>query len=92
MVILLVFLGLLENCRTWQVTICFSLLFADINVLTFQEHGHNLWNNLDELLELMIASLSSCHFAANRQRLDCLYILIVSMSKVCDVFSMGCTY
>ncbi|CAL9039285.1 unnamed protein product [Musa banksii] len=49
--------------------------------IILKEHGHNLWNNLDELLELMIASLSSCHFAANRQRLDCLYILIVSMSK-----------
>ncbi|URE31142.1 NUC173 domain [Musa troglodytarum] len=49
--------------------------------IILKEHGHNLWNNLDELLELMIASLSSCHFAANRHRLDCLYILIVYMSK-----------
>ncbi|KAJ8491333.1 hypothetical protein OPV22_013054 [Ensete ventricosum] len=49
--------------------------------IMLKEHGHNLWNNLDELLELMIASLSSCHFAANRHRLDCLYILIVYMSK-----------
>nr|GME01317.1 RRP12-like protein [Ipomoea batatas] len=36
---------------------------------------------LDELLNLMIEVLPSCHFSAKRHRLDCLYFLIVHISK-----------
>ncbi|WOL06526.1 hypothetical protein Cni_G15260 [Canna indica] len=49
-----------------------------------RERNHILSNSLDEILELMIASLSSCHFAAKRHRLECLYILIVYIAK--DLF------
>lgn len=38
--------------------------------------------NLDESLQLMIEVLPSCHFSAKRHRLDCLYFLIVHVSKV----------
>ncbi|GAB4838105.1 hypothetical protein Ancab_027636 [Ancistrocladus abbreviatus] len=36
---------------------------------------------LEELLKLMIEVLPSCHFSAKRHRLDCLYYLIVHISK-----------
>ncbi|XP_071911266.1 uncharacterized protein [Coffea arabica] len=36
---------------------------------------------LEELLNLMIEVLPYCHFSAKRHRLDCLYFLIVHMSK-----------
>ncbi|CAN1843511.1 RRP12-like protein [Linum perenne] len=38
-------------------------------------------SSLDELQELMIKLLPSCHFSAKRHRLDCLYFLIVNVSK-----------
>ncbi|PON84609.1 Coatomer beta subunit [Trema orientale] len=41
-----------------------------------------LSSKLDELLQLMIEVLPSCHFSAKRHRLDCLYFLIVYVSKV----------
>ncbi|KAF8401126.1 hypothetical protein HHK36_014430 [Tetracentron sinense] len=40
-----------------------------------------LSTKLDDLLELMIEVLPSCHFSAKRYRLDCLYFLIVHVSK-----------
>ncbi|KAG6501722.1 RRP12-like protein [Zingiber officinale] len=49
-----------------------------------KERYHILSDNLDEVLQLMIVSLPCCHFAAKRHRLDCLYILIVHISK--DLF------
>ncbi|CAL9057574.1 unnamed protein product [Musa banksii] len=52
--------------------------------IILKERGHILSNNLEELLELMIASLPFCHFAAKRHRLDCLYTLIIYISK--DLF------
>ncbi|KAK6944710.1 putative domain NUC173 [Dillenia turbinata] len=48
---------------------------------------------LDELLQLMIEMLPSCHFSAKHHRLDCLYFLIVHMPKdesaqrKCDIIS-----
>ncbi|XP_062091199.1 uncharacterized protein LOC133797338 [Humulus lupulus] len=41
-----------------------------------------LASKLDELLQLMIEVLPSCNFSAKRHRLDCLYFLIVYVSKV----------
>lgn len=38
---------------------------------------------LKELLDLMVNVLPSCHFSAKRHRLDCLYFLVVYVSKVC---------
>ncbi|MQM05498.1 hypothetical protein Taro_038315 [Colocasia esculenta] len=37
---------------------------------------------LDELLGMMVEVLPDCHFSAKRYRLDCLYYLIVHISKV----------
>ncbi|KAL2470151.1 ARM repeat superfamily protein [Abeliophyllum distichum] len=36
---------------------------------------------LEEMLSLMIEVLPSCHFSAKRNRLDCLYFLIIHVSK-----------
>uniref|UniRef100_A0A803NT89 RRP12-like protein n=1 Tax=Cannabis sativa TaxID=3483 RepID=A0A803NT89_CANSA len=41
-----------------------------------------LASKLDEMLQLMIEVLPSCNFSAKRHRLDCLYFLIVHVSKV----------
>ncbi|CAN1149818.1 RRP12-like protein [Linum perenne] len=38
-------------------------------------------SSLDKLQELMIELLPSCHFSAKHHRLDCLYFLIVDVSK-----------
>ncbi|KAL5699099.1 hypothetical protein ACHQM5_030046 [Ranunculus cassubicifolius] len=40
-----------------------------------------LTDNLDDLLRTMIKVLPSCHFSAKRHRIDCLYFIIVHMSK-----------
>ncbi|KAF5726106.1 RRP12-like protein [Tripterygium wilfordii] len=40
-----------------------------------------LSSKLEELLRLMIDVLPMCHFSAKRHRLDCLYFLIVHVSK-----------
>lgn len=40
-----------------------------------------LLRKLEELLNLMIDVLPSCHFSAKRHRLNCLYFLIVHVSK-----------
>lgn len=40
-----------------------------------------LSSRLEELLGLMIEVLPSCHFSAKRHRLDCLYFIIVHVSK-----------
>ncbi|XP_061361599.1 uncharacterized protein LOC133305400 [Gastrolobium bilobum] len=37
-----------------------------------------------ELLQLMVEILPSCHFSAKRHRLDCLYFLIIHVSKSKD--------
>ncbi|VFQ62697.1 unnamed protein product [Cuscuta campestris] len=36
---------------------------------------------LEELLNAMVGALPACHFSAKRHRLDCLYFLIVHVSK-----------
>ncbi|KAK7265474.1 hypothetical protein RJT34_33094 [Clitoria ternatea] len=41
-------------------------------------------SKFEELLAFMVAILPSCHFSANRHRLDCLYFLIVHFSKSKD--------
>lgn len=41
-----------------------------------------LSSKFEELLSLMIEVLPLCHFSAKRHRLDCLYFLIVQVSKV----------
>ncbi|ONH97511.1 hypothetical protein PRUPE_7G193800 [Prunus persica] len=38
-------------------------------------------SKLKELLDLMVNVLPSCHFSAKRHRLDCLYFLVVHVSK-----------
>ncbi|KAL5853701.1 hypothetical protein ACOSQ3_008819 [Xanthoceras sorbifolium] len=40
-----------------------------------------LSSKLEELLELMVEVMPSCHFSAKRHRLDCLYFLIVHVAK-----------
>nr|XP_010932375.1 RRP12-like protein [Elaeis guineensis] len=49
--------------------------------VVLKECDEFLPSNLDELLELMIAALPSCHFSAKRHRLESLYFLIVYVSK-----------
>ncbi|KAL2338811.1 hypothetical protein Fmac_013257 [Flemingia macrophylla] len=39
---------------------------------------------LEELLQIMVDVLPSCHFSAKRHRLDCLYFLIVHVSRSQD--------
>ncbi|KAJ8751028.1 hypothetical protein K2173_016209 [Erythroxylum novogranatense] len=46
-----------------------------------QKSDEFLSSALEELLQLMIDVLPSCHFSAKRHRLDCLYFLIVHVSK-----------
>lgn len=41
-----------------------------------------LSSKLEELLKLMVEVLPTCHFSAKRYRLECLYFLIVHLSKV----------
>ncbi|XAR51105.1 hypothetical protein NMG60_11005643 [Bertholletia excelsa] len=43
--------------------------------------GGFISRKLEDLLNLMIETLPSCHFSAKRHRLDCLYFLIVHVSK-----------
>ncbi|KAM2313831.1 hypothetical protein ACFX1S_026933 [Malus domestica] len=40
-----------------------------------------LSSKLKELFDIMIEVLPSCHFSAKRHRLDCLYLLVVHVSK-----------
>ncbi|XP_026438631.1 RRP12-like protein [Papaver somniferum] len=40
-----------------------------------------LSENIDDLLQLLLEVLPSCHFSAKRHRLQCLYFLIVHVSK-----------
>lgn len=42
-----------------------------------KEHGDFLANNLDEIFELTVTTMPSCHFSAKRHRLDCLQYLII---------------
>ncbi|KAJ4827707.1 hypothetical protein Tsubulata_029798 [Turnera subulata] len=46
-----------------------------------QNHDEFLSSKLQDLLQVMIDVLPSCHFSAKRYRLDCLYHLIVHVSK-----------
>ncbi|KAI3965357.1 hypothetical protein MKX01_042838 [Papaver californicum] len=40
-----------------------------------------LSENIDDLLQLLLEVLPSCHFSAKRHRLQCLYFLIIHVSK-----------
>ncbi|KAF9614359.1 hypothetical protein IFM89_018112 [Coptis chinensis] len=59
-----------------QVDVLFSAIKPAL-----QELDEFISANLDDLLQLMIEVLPSCHFSAKRHRLDCLYFLIVHISK-----------
>lgn len=48
----------------------------------FSLDPETLHKQLEDLLPLMIEALPSCHFSAKRHRLDCLYFLVVYVSKV----------
>ena len=50
--------------------------------LYYQNSDEFLSSKFDELLTLMIEVLPLCHFSAKRHRLDCLYFLIVQVTKV----------
>ncbi|BBH08124.1 ARM repeat superfamily protein [Prunus dulcis] len=56
-----------------------DLLFGRIK-LALQDCDRFLSSKLDELLDL-IEVLPSCHFSAKQHRLDCLYLLVVHLSK-----------
>jgi len=45
-----------------------------------KEHKDFLTNNLDEIFDLMVTTMPSCHFSAKRHRLDCLQYLIIHIS------------
>ncbi|KAI3443520.1 hypothetical protein Pfo_000185 [Paulownia fortunei] len=49
--------------------------------LIFQYSDEFISRKLDEVLSLMIEVLPSCHFSAKHHRLDCLYYLIIHVSK-----------
>lgn len=49
--------------------------------MIFQYSDDFISRKLEILLSLMIEVLPSCHFSAKRHRLDCLYFLIVHVSK-----------
>ncbi|KAF5811742.1 hypothetical protein HanXRQr2_Chr04g0184971 [Helianthus annuus] len=50
---------------------------------TILEHDDSfIARRFEELLKLMFEAMHSCHFSAKRHRLDCLYFLIVHVSKV----------
>ncbi|XP_042050958.1 RRP12-like protein [Salvia splendens] len=49
--------------------------------LILQYSNDFISRKLDEVLSLMVEVLPSCHFAAKRHRLDCLYFVIVHISK-----------
>lgn len=51
-----------------------------LSLILMESEGF-LSKKLDELLQLIIMATSSCHFSAKRHRLDCLYFLIVHISK-----------
>ncbi|KDP33963.1 hypothetical protein JCGZ_07534 [Jatropha curcas] len=49
--------------------------------IIIQKYDGFLSSVLEELIQLMIDVLPFCHFSAKRHRLDCLYFLIVHVSK-----------
>ncbi|XP_042499483.1 RRP12-like protein [Macadamia integrifolia] len=49
--------------------------------IILRDRDEFLSTKLDDLLDLMIDALPSCHFSAKHHRLDCLYFLIVHASK-----------
>ncbi|KAH6818389.1 ARM repeat superfamily protein [Perilla frutescens var. frutescens] len=49
--------------------------------LIFQYSDSFISRKLEEVFSLMVEVLPSCHFAAKRHRLDCLYFLIIHISK-----------
>ncbi|KAL0338857.1 UNVERIFIED_CONTAM: RRP12-like protein [Sesamum angustifolium] len=49
--------------------------------LVFQRSDDFISRKLEEVLSLMIEVLPSCHFSAKRHRLNCLYFLIIHVSK-----------
>lgn len=77
---ILLFLSIIFNLLTnmpSNLWILFDSLCAQISDKFLPEE-----KNLDESLQLMIEVLPLCHFSAKRHRLDCLYFLIVHVSKV----------
>ncbi|KVI01141.1 Armadillo-like helical [Cynara cardunculus var. scolymus] len=57
-----------------------DLLFVAIEPALKHADGF-ITRKLEELLKLMFEVMHSCHFSAKRHRLDCLYFLIVHVSK-----------
>nr|DAD45608.1 TPA_asm: hypothetical protein HUJ06_003838 [Nelumbo nucifera] len=53
--------------------------------IILRDRAEFLSTKLDDLLDLMIKVLPFCHFSAKRHRLDCLYFLIVHVSKDASV-------
>ncbi|CAA2965615.1 RRP12 [Olea europaea subsp. europaea] len=49
--------------------------------MIFRHSDEFISRRLEEMLSLMIEVLPSCHFSAKRHRLDCLYFLIIHVSK-----------
>ncbi|MCL7022506.1 hypothetical protein MKW94_005403 [Papaver nudicaule] len=49
--------------------------------LILKHRDEFLSENIDDLLQLLLEVLPSCHFSAKRHRLQCLYFLIVHVSK-----------
>ncbi|KAH9289085.1 hypothetical protein KI387_033202, partial [Taxus chinensis] len=45
-----------------------------------KEHTDFLTSNFDEIFNLLVMAMPSCHFSAKRHRLDCLYYLIIHIS------------
>ncbi|KAI3936329.1 hypothetical protein MKW92_001592 [Papaver armeniacum] len=53
-----------------------------LDQLVLQHSDQFLLENIDDLLQLLLEVLLLCHFSAKCHRLQCLYFLIVHISKV----------
>ncbi|XP_059075817.1 uncharacterized protein LOC131047356 isoform X2 [Cryptomeria japonica] len=49
-----------------------------------REHKDFLTNNFVEIFDLLVTTMTSCHFSARRHRLDCLYYLIIHISMTTE--------
>ncbi|CAN4123948.1 unnamed protein product [Withania somnifera] len=49
--------------------------------IILRDHDEFVSRNTENLLNLMIEALPACHFSAKRHRLDCLYYLVVHVTK-----------
>ena len=69
---------------------CYKIITSISNLIdqhVFVQYSDDfISRKLDEVLSLMVEVLPSCHFAAKRHRLDCLYFVIVHISKVIAKF------